>query len=127
MADVSPLVHGIWSRFDQKLDDYRERTEISDESDLPAALNDIDSKVPQEMVDRTIDSLPSRLDLLIESEKICFERKQKNLFFCFPCAPARFHTLPCFVNNKSVNNVCLGRTDWYTNFSICLRYAPAFA
>ena len=31
-ADVSPLDYGIWSWFGQKLDEYREHTEISDES-----------------------------------------------------------------------------------------------
>ena len=130
-ADVSPLDYGIWSWFDQKLDEYREHTEISNESDLRAALNDIHSKIPQEMVGRTMGARPSRLDLPTESDGRRFERKKNNSFFLSPCARVCFHTPPRFVNNKRVNNVCLGRTDWRTNFLICviklMRRAPAFA
>ena len=64
-----------------------ERAGISGESDLRAALNDIRSKIAQEMVDRTIDALPSRLDLLIGSEGRQFERKKKKIRFSSSHAP----------------------------------------
>ena len=59
-----------------------------------------------------MDALPSRVDLATESEGRQSARKTNYSFFLSPCATVCPHTLPHFVNNNSVNNVCLGRTAW---------------
>ena len=72
-AEVAPLDYGIWVWFDQKLDEYQGHTEITNESDLLAALNDIHSTLPQDLVNKTVDSFPGRIDLLIAQQGAQFE------------------------------------------------------